>query len=197
LLRFLKQGVGLTYVEVFDVLLERVGVPVRETLVEIVAGIEGVHLPAARALLEYETMLAEFRGDEVEEELVNVYRQPAIAGVKPHFLVADLDIDVVTMVSDPRTITWTPELSCPIIAVVFRTSEAEVSTVRLTPAQAEIFEVLMPLERDTREAVVAKRAPGRPRDVATVVAGLCARIDASPDAPDRTPPVASGTLLPT
>jgi radical SAM superfamily enzyme YgiQ (UPF0313 family) len=195
LLRFLKQGVGLTYVEVFDTLRERVGLPVREGLVEILAGINSVHLPAARALFEYETMLAEFRGDEVEEELVNVYRPPAVAGVRPHFLVADLDVDVVTMVSDPRTITWSPDLNRPVVAVVYRTSEAEVSTVRLTPAQADMFKVLMPLGRDTRDAVVAKSAPGRPRDTASIVAGLCSRIDASPDAPIRMPPVTSSPFL--
>ena len=195
LLRFLKQGAGLTYVEVFDVLLERVGVPVREALAEIVAGIGGAQAPAARALLEYETMLAEFRGDEVEEELVNVYRQPATAGLRPHFLMAELDVDVVAMVSDPRTVTWTSALDRPIVAVVFRTSEAEVSTVRLTPAQAEAFEVLMPLAREARHAAVVRRAPGRPRETATVVAGLCARIDASPDATVRRAPADSGPVL--
>jgi radical SAM superfamily enzyme YgiQ (UPF0313 family) len=197
LLRFLKQGAGLTYVEVIDALLERAAVPVQEALTDILAQLEGVHAQAARALFEYDSMLAEFRGDEVEEELVNVYRQPATVEVKPHFLEADLDVDVVTMISDPREITWKPELGRPTVVVVYRASEAEVSTLRLTSAQAKVFRALMPREREEREALLASFAPGRPRDVATAVARLCDQIDASPDAPEQTRPVADSPLLTT
>ncbi|MCX5193619.1 B12-binding domain-containing radical SAM protein [Streptomyces sp. NBC_00249] len=197
LLRFLKQGAGHTYVEFIDALLERPAMPIEEALSEILAHMEGVHAQAARALFAYDSMLAEFRGDEVEEELVNVYRRPATVGEKPHFLIADLDVDVVTMVSDPREITWKPELNRPTVVVVYRASEAEVSTLRLTPAQAKVFKALMPRGREEREALLARVTPGRLREVATAVAGLCARIDASPDAPERTPPVADSPLLTT
>ncbi|MFF1401085.1 B12-binding domain-containing radical SAM protein [Streptomyces sp. NPDC058287] len=195
LLRFLKQGAGHTYVEFIDALLERAAMPIEEALAEILAHMEGVHAQAARALLAYDSMLAEFRGDEVEEELVNVYRRPATVEEKPHFLIADFDVDVVTMISDPREITWKPELSRPTVVVVYRASEAEVSTLRLTPAQAKVFKALMPRGREEREALLANIAPGRLREVATAVAGLCAQIDASPDAPERTPPVVDSPLV--
>ncbi|MGW6481737.1 B12-binding domain-containing radical SAM protein [Streptomyces sp. NPDC055059] len=197
LLRFLKQGAGHTYVELIDALLERAAMPIEEALTEILAPMEGVHAQAARALFAYDSMLAEFRGDEVEEELVNVYRRPATVEEKPHFLIADFDVDVVTMISDPREITWKPELSRPTVVVVYRASEAEVSTLRLTPAQAKVFKALMPRGREAREALLANIAPGRLREVATAVAGLCAQIDASPDAPGRTPPVADSPLVTT
>ncbi|WP_266932948.1 radical SAM protein [Streptomyces sp. NBC_00120] len=197
LLRFLKQGAGHTYVELIDALLERAAMPIEEALTEILAPMEGVHAQAARALFAYDSMLAEFRGDEVEEELVNVYRRPATVEEKPHFLIADFDVDVVTMISDPREITWKPELSRPTVVVVYRASEAEVSTLRLTPAQAKVFKALMPRGREEREALLANIAPGRLREVATAVAGLCAQIDASPDAPGRTPPVADSPLVTT
>ncbi|MBW8818364.1 MAG: hypothetical protein JF598_09050 [Streptomyces sp.] len=156
-----------------------------------------MHAQAARALFAYDSMLAEFRGDEVEEELVNVYRRPATVGDKPHFLIADLDVDVVTMISDPREVTWKPELSCPTVVVVYRPSQAEVLTLRLTPAQAKVFKALMPRKREEREALLANFAPGRLREGATAVARLCAQIDGSPDAPERTPPVADSPLLTT
>ncbi|MET8296638.1 radical SAM protein [Streptomyces sp. NPDC005180] len=194
LLRFLKQGAGLTYVEVIDALLERSDMPVEEALGEILAKLDGAHARTARALFTYDSMLARFRGDEVEEELVNVYRRPAVVGQKPHFLTADLDVDVVAMVSDPRAITWEPDLDRPTVVVVYRASEAEVSTLRLTPGQAKMFRALMPRGTEEREALLAQVAPGRLREVATAVAGLCARIDASPDAPGRTPPVADSPL---
>ncbi|MFE4256526.1 B12-binding domain-containing radical SAM protein [Streptomyces sp. NPDC056910] len=197
LLRFLKQGAGHTYVEFIDALLERAAMPIEEALAEILAPMEGVHAQAARALFAYDSMLAEFRGDEVEEELVNVYRRPATVEEKPHFLIADFDVDVVTMISDPREITWKPELSRPTVVVVYRASEAEVSTLRLTPAQAKVFKALMPRGREEREALLANIAPGRLREVATAVAGLCAQIDASPDAPEQTPPVADSPLVTT
>lgn len=197
LLRFLKQGAGHTYVAFIDALLERADMPIEEALAEILTRIEGVHAQAAKALFAYDSMLAEFRGDEVEEELVNVYRRPATVEEKPHFLIADFDVDVVTMISDPREITWKPELSRPTVVVVYRASEAEVSTLRLTPAQAKVFKALMPRGREEREALLANVAPGRPREVATAVAGLCARIDASPDAPPRTPPVVDSPLVAT
>ncbi len=197
LLRFLKQGAGHTYVAFIDALLERAAMPIEEALAEILAPIEGVHAQAARALFAYDSMLAEFRGDEVEEELVNVYRRPATVEEKPHFLIADFDVDVVTMISDPREITWKPELSRPTVVVVYRASEAEVSTLRLTPAQAKMFKALMPRGREEREALLANIAPGRLREVATAVAGLCAQIDASPDAPERTPPVVDSPLVTT
>ncbi|MFF4048579.1 B12-binding domain-containing radical SAM protein [Streptomyces chartreusis] len=197
LLRFLKQGAGHTYVELLDALLERAAMPIEEALTEILANMEGVHAQAARALFAYDSMLAEFRGDEVEEELVNVYRRPATVEEKPHFLITDFDVDVVTMISDPREITWEPELSRPTVVVVYRASEAEVSTLRLTPAQAKVFRALMPRGRDEREALLANIAPGRLREVATAVAGLCAQIDASPDAPGRTPPVVDSPLVAT
>jgi hypothetical protein len=194
LLRFLKQGAGLTYVEVVDALLERSAMPVEEALDEILAKLDGAPARTAKALFTYDSMLAEFRGDEVEEELVNVYRRPATVGEKPHFLTADLDVDVVAMVSDPREITWEPELDRPTVVVVYRASEAEVSTLRLTPAQAKMFRALMPRGPEEREALLAQAAPGRLREVATAVAGLCARIDASPDAPERTLPAAASPL---
>ncbi|MFF9019842.1 B12-binding domain-containing radical SAM protein [Streptomyces eurythermus] len=194
LLRFLKQGAGLTYVEVIDALLERSAMPVEEALDEILAKLDGAQARTAKALFTYDSMLAEFRGDEVEEELVNVYRRPATVGKKPHFLTADLDVDVVAMVSDPREITWEPELDRPTVVVVYRASEAEVSTLRLTPAQARMFQALMPRGPGEREALLAQVAPGRLREVATAVAGLCDRIDASPDAPERTPPAAASPL---
>ncbi|MFF9672321.1 B12-binding domain-containing radical SAM protein [Streptomyces eurythermus] len=194
LLRFLKQGAGLTYVEVVDALLERSAMPVEEALEEILAKLDGAPARTAKALFTYDSMLAEFRGDEVEEELVNVYRRPATVGEKPHFLTADLDVDVVAMVSDPREITWEPELDRPTVVVVYRASEAEVSTLRLTPAQAKMFRALMPRGPEEREALLARVAPGRLREVATAVAGLCARIDASPDAPERTLPAAASPL---
>jgi radical SAM superfamily enzyme YgiQ (UPF0313 family) len=197
LLRFLKQSAVLTYVELFDALLERVAMPIQEALADILAQVTGVHAQGARALFEYDSMIAEFRGDEVEKELVNVYRRPATVGVKPHFLIADLDVDVVTMISDPREIIWKPELSRPTVVVVFRPREAESSTVRLTPAQARVFKALMPREREEREALLASFAPGRLRNVATSVARLCAQIDASPDAPAQTPQVADSPLLTT
>jgi radical SAM superfamily enzyme YgiQ (UPF0313 family) len=197
LLRFLKQGAGLTYVDVIDALLERSAMPVEEALDEILAKLDGAHARTARALFTYDSMLAEFRGDEVEEELVNVYRRPATVGEKPHFLTANLDVDVVAMVSDPREITWEPELDRATVVVVYRASEAEVSTLRLTPAQAKMFKALMPRGPEAREALLAQVAPGRLREVATAVAGLCARIDASPDAPERTPPAADSHLLTT
>lgn len=197
LLRFLKQGAGHTYVELLDALLERAAMPIEEALTEILANMEGMHAQAARALFAYDSMLAEFRGDEVEEELVNVYRRPATVEEKPHFLITDFDVDVVTMISDPREITWEPELSRPTVVVVYRASEAEVSTLRLTPAQAKVFRALMPRGRDEREALLANIAPGRLREVATAVAGLCAQIDASPDAPGRTPPVVDSPLVAT
>ncbi|MFJ4367625.1 B12-binding domain-containing radical SAM protein [Streptomyces chartreusis] len=197
LLRFLKQGAGHTYVELLDALLERAAMPIEEALTEILANMEGRHAQAARALFAYDSMLAEFRGDEVEEELVNVYRRPATVEEKPHFLIADFDVDVVTMISDPREITWKPELSRPTVVVVYRASEAEVSTLRLTPAQAKVFKALMPRGREEREALLANIAPGRLREVATAVAGLCAQIDASPDAPGRTPPVVDSPLVAT
>ncbi|MDT9700456.1 B12-binding domain-containing radical SAM protein [Streptomyces sp. P17] len=197
LLRFLKQGAGLTYVEVIDALLERSDMPVEESLGEILAKLDGAHARTARALFTYDSMLAGFRGDEVEEELVNVYRRPAVVGEKPHFLTADLDVDVVAMVSDPREITWEPELDRPTVVVVYRASEAEVSTLRLTPGQAKMFKALMPRGTEEREALLAQVDPGRLREVATAVAGLCARIDASPDAPERTPPPADSPLLTT
>ncbi|MFI8789501.1 B12-binding domain-containing radical SAM protein [Streptomyces sp. NPDC055105] len=197
LLRFLKQGAGHTYVEFIDALLERAAMPIEEALAEILAPMEGVHAQAARALFAYDSMLAEFRGDEVEEELVNVYRRPATVEEKPHFLIADFDVDVVTMISDPREITWKPELSRPTVVVVYRASEAEVSTLRLTPAQAKVFKALMPRGREEREALLANIAPGRLREVATAVAGLCAQIDTSPDAPEQTPPVADSPLVTT
>ncbi|UUU29560.1 radical SAM protein [Streptomyces sp. CA-210063] len=197
LLRFLKQGAGHTYVELIDALLERAAMPIEEALAEILAHMEGVHAQAARALFAYDSMLAEFRGDEVEKELVNVYRRPATVEEKPHFLIRDFDVDVVTMISDPREITWKPELSRPTVVVVYRASEAEVSTLRLTPAQAKVFKALMPRGREEREALLANIAPGRLREVATAVAGLCAQIDASPDAPGRTPPVADSPLVTT
>ncbi|MFF2193932.1 B12-binding domain-containing radical SAM protein [Streptomyces sp. NPDC058157] len=197
LLRFLKQGAGLTYVACIDALLERAPLPVEEALPELLAHLEGAPARAAGALFTYDSMLAQFRGDEVEEELVNVYRRPATVGEKPHFLIADLDVDVVTMISDPREITWKPELSRPTVVVVYRASEAEVSTLRLTPAQATAFRALMPRDRDGREALLARVAPGRAREVATAVAGWCARIDASPDAPERTPRAADSPLLTT
>ncbi|MFD0065167.1 B12-binding domain-containing radical SAM protein [Streptomyces sp. NPDC056637] len=197
LLRFLKQGAGHTYVAFIDALLERAAMPIEEALAEILAHMDGVHAQAARALFAYDSMLAEFRGDEVEEELVNVYRQPATVEEKPHFLIADFDVDVVTMISDAREITWKPELSRPTVVVVYRASEAEVSTLRLTPAQAKVFKALMPRGREEREAILASIAPGRLREVATAVAGLCAQIDASPDAPEQTPPVADSPLVTT
>ncbi|WP_420077513.1 B12-binding domain-containing radical SAM protein [Streptomyces sp. JL3001] len=197
LLRFLKQGAGHTYVELLDALLERAAMPIEEALTEILANMEGMHAQAARALFAYDSMLAEFRGDEVEEELVNVYRRPATVEEKPHFLITDFDVDVVTMISDPREITWEPELSRPTVVVVYRASEAEVSTLRLTPAQAKVFRALMPRGREEREALLANIAPGRLREVATAVAGLCAQIDASPDAPGRTPPVVDSPLVAT
>ncbi|MFE5686764.1 B12-binding domain-containing radical SAM protein [Streptomyces sp. NPDC056512] len=197
LLRFLKQGAGHTYVAFIDALLERAAMPIEEALAEILAHMDGVHAQAARALFAYDSMLAEFRGDEVEEELVNVYRQPATVEEKPHFLIADFDVDVVTMISDAREITWKPELSRPTVVVVYRASEAEVSTLRLTPAQAKMFKALMPRGREEREAILANIAPGRLREVATAVAGLCAQIDASPDAPEQTPPVADSPLVTT
>ncbi|MFE2285502.1 B12-binding domain-containing radical SAM protein [Streptomyces sp. NPDC059443] len=197
LLRFLKQGAGLTYVEFIDALLERAAMPIQEAVAEILAQMDGVHAQAARALYAYDSMLAEFRGDEVEEELVNVYRRPATVEDKPHFLIADFDVDVVKMISDPREITWTPELSRPTVVVVYRASEAEVSTLRLTPAQAKVFKTLMPREREEREALLANVAPGRLREVATAVAGLCAQIDASPDAPERTPRAVDSPLVAT
>ncbi|MFC9455949.1 B12-binding domain-containing radical SAM protein [Streptomyces sp. NPDC056983] len=197
LLRFLKQGAGHTYVAFIDALLERAAMPIEEALAEILAHMDGVHAQAARALFAYDSMLAEFRGDEVEEELVNVYRQPATVEEKPHFLIADFDVDVVTMISDAREITWKPELSRPTVVVVYRASEAEVSTLRLTPAQAKVFKALMPRGREEREAILANIAPGRLREVATAVAGLCAQIDASPDAPEQTPPVADSPLVTT
>ncbi|MGW9591381.1 B12-binding domain-containing radical SAM protein [Streptomyces chartreusis] len=197
LLRFLKQGAGHTYVELLDALLERAAMPIEEALTEILANMEGIHAQAARALFAYDSMLAEFRGDEVEEELVNVYRRPATVEEKPHFLITDFDVDVVTMISDPREITWEPELSRPTVVVVYRASEAEVSTLRLTPAQAKVFRALMPRGREEREALLANIAPGRLREVATAVAGLCAQIDASPDAPGRTPPVVDSPLVAT
>ena len=197
LLRFLKQGAGHTYVELLDALLERAAMPIEEALTEILANMEGMHVQAARALFAYDSMLAEFRGDEVEEELVNVYRRPATVEEKPHFLITDFDVDVVTMISDPREITWEPELSRPTVVVVYRASEAEVSTLRLTPAQAKVFRALMPRGREEREALLANIAPGRLREVATAVAGLCAQIDASPDAPGRTPPVVDSPLVAT
>lgn len=197
LLRFLKQGAGHTYVELIDALLARAAMPIEEALAEILAHLEGVHAQAARALFAYDSMLAEFRGDEVEEELVNVYRRPATVEEKPHFLIADFDVDVVTMISDPREITWEPELNRPTVVVVYRASEAEVSTLRLTPAQAKVFKALMPRGREEREALLANIAPGRLSEVATAVAGLCAQIDASPDAPERTPPVVDTPLVTT
>ncbi|MFF2473185.1 B12-binding domain-containing radical SAM protein [Streptomyces sp. NPDC058066] len=197
LLRFLKQGAGHTYVAFIDALLERAAMPIEEALAEILAHMDGVHAQAARALFAYDSMLAEFRGDEVEEELVNVYRQPATVEEKPHFLIGDFDVDVVTMISDAREITWKPELSRPTVVVVYRASEAEVSTLRLTPAQAKMFKALMPRGREEREAILANIAPGRLREVATAVAGLCAQIDASPDAPEQTPPVADSPLVTT
>ncbi|MEV6046215.1 B12-binding domain-containing radical SAM protein [Streptomyces xanthochromogenes] len=197
LLRFLKQGAGHTYVEFIDALLERAAIPIEEALVEILARLDGEHAQAARALFAYDSMLAEFRGDEVEEELVNVYRRPATVEEKPHFLIEDFDVDVVTMISDPREITWKPELNRPTVVVVYRANEAEVSTLRLTPAQAKVFKALMPRGRDEREALLDNIAPGRLREVATAVAGLCAQIDASPDAPGRTPPVADSPLVTT
>ncbi|MGW5529517.1 B12-binding domain-containing radical SAM protein [Streptomyces xanthochromogenes] len=197
LLRFLKQGAGHTYVEFIDALLERAAMPIEEALVEILARLDGEHAQAARALFAYDSMLAEFRGDEVEEELVNVYRRPATVEEKPHFLIEDFDVDVVTMISDPREITWKPELNRPTVVVVYRANEAEVSTLRLTPAQAKVFKALMPRGRDEREALLDNIAPGRLREVATAVAGLCAQIDASPDAPGRTPPVADSPLVTT
>ncbi|MGW5473660.1 B12-binding domain-containing radical SAM protein [Streptomyces chartreusis] len=197
LLRFLKQGAGHTYVELLDALLERAAMPIEEALTDILANMEGMHAQAARALFAYDSMLAEFRGDEVEEELVNVYRRPATVEEKPHFLIADFDVDVVTMISDPREITWEPELSRPTVVVVYRASEAEVSTLRLTPAQAKVFRALMPRGREEREALLANIAPGRLREVATAVAGLCAQIDASPDAPGRTTPVVDSPLVAT
>ncbi|UJA06419.1 B12-binding domain-containing radical SAM protein [Streptomyces collinus] len=197
LLRFLKQGAGHTYVELIDALLARAAMPIEEALAEILAPMEGVHAQAARALFAYDSMLAEFRGDEVEEELVNVYRRPATVEEKPHFLIADFEVDIVTMISDPRDITWQPELSRPTVVVVYRASEAEVSTLRLTPAQAKMFKALMPRGRAEREALLADIAPGRLREVATAVAGLCARIDASPDAPAGTPPGVDAPLVTT
>ncbi|MGW5282477.1 B12-binding domain-containing radical SAM protein [Streptomyces collinus] len=197
LLRFLKQGAGHTYVELVDALLARAAMPIEEALAEILAPMEGVHAQAARALFAYDSMLAEFRGDEVEEELVNVYRRPATVEEKPHFLIADFEVDIVTMISDPRDITWQPELSRPTVVVVYRASEAEVSTLRLTPAQAKMFKALMPRGRAEREALLADIAPGRLREVATAVAGLCARIDASPDAPAGTPPGVDAPLVTT
>ncbi|MFK0181176.1 B12-binding domain-containing radical SAM protein [Streptomyces xanthochromogenes] len=197
LLRFLKQGAGHTYVEFIDALLERAAMPIEEALVEILARLDGEHAQAARALFAYDSMLAEFRGDEVEEELVNVYRRPATVEEKPHFLIKDFDVDVVTMISDPREITWKPELKRPTVVVVYRANEAEVSTLRLTPAQAKVFKALMPRGRDEREALLDNIAPGRLREIATAVAGLCAQIDASPDAPGRTPPVADSPLVTT
>ncbi|MFC9669549.1 B12-binding domain-containing radical SAM protein [Streptomyces sp. NPDC056949] len=197
LLRFLKQGAGHTYVAFIDALLERAAMPIEEALAEILAHMDGAHAQAARALFAYDSMLAEFRGDEVEEELVNVYRQPATVEEKPHFLIADFDVDVVTMISDAREITWKPELSRPTVVVVYRAREAEVSTLRLTPAQAKVFKALMPRGREEREAILANIAPGRLREIATAVAGLCAQIDASPDAPEQTPPVADSPLVTT
>ncbi|MGW1985483.1 B12-binding domain-containing radical SAM protein [Streptomyces collinus] len=197
LLRFLKQGAGHTYVELVDALLARAAMPIEEALAEILAPMEGVHAQAASALFAYDSMLAEFRGDEVEEELVNVYRRPATVEEKPHFLIADFEVDIVTMISDPRDITWQPELSRPTVVVVYRASEAEVSTLRLTPAQAKMFKALMPRGRAEREALLADIAPGRLREVATAVAGLCARIDASPDAPAGTPPGVDAPLVTT
>ena len=197
LLRFLKQGAGHTYVAFIDALIERAAMPIEEALAELLARMEGEHAQAARALFAYDSMLAEFRGDEVEEELVNVYRQPATVEQKPHFLISDFDVDVVTMISDAREITWKPELSRPTVVVVYRVSEAEVSTLRLTPTQAKLFKALMPRDPEGREALLANTAPGRLREVATAVAGLCAQIDASPDAPGQTPPVADSLLVAT
>lgn len=194
LLRFLKQGAGRAYVEVFDALLARADVPIPKALGEILEQLGDVHALVARALFEYDSMLAEYRGDEVEEELANVYRQPATVGIKPHFLVADLDVDVVSMISDLREVTGKPELSRPTVVVVYRASENEISTLRLTPAQATAFKALMPRERAEREALLLDVAPGRPRHVATAVARICAQIDASPDAPAQ---ASAGDPLPT
>ncbi|MEU6543050.1 radical SAM protein [Streptomyces sp. NPDC046859] len=197
LLRFLKQGAGHTYVELIDALRARAAMPIDEALAGILSHMDGVHAQAAKALFAYDSMLAEFRGDEVEEELVNVYRRPATVEEKPHFLISDFDVDVVTMISDPREITWSPELSRPTVVVVYRASEAEVATLRLTPAQAKVFRTLMPRGPEEREALLASVSPGRPQEVATAVAGLCARIDASPDAPGRASSAVDTSLVAT
>ncbi|MGV0583804.1 radical SAM protein [Mycobacteroides chelonae] len=197
LLRFLKQVAGLTYVSVLDELLAQAQTPIKDALTAILTQLQGDHLRAARALFEYDSMLAEFRGDEIEEELVNVYRQPAITAAKPHFLVADLDVDVIAMVVDSRTVAWKPELDTPITAIVYRTSETEVSTLRLMPGQAKIFKTLMPKNRHERDALIAQYGAGRPREVAMMVEQLCAQIDASPDAPQRSARRAGNQLLPT
>ncbi|ROR91139.1 radical SAM superfamily enzyme YgiQ (UPF0313 family) [Nocardioides aurantiacus] len=182
LLRFLKQVAGMTYVQVFDQLLKQSDRPIRDVLADIVSDLDGDAALAASELLTYEAMLVEFRGDEVEEELVNVYRQPIVDTAKPPFLKERLHVDVLSLISDPVELVWRADYLRPVFCVAFRPTEAEVATVRLTAVQATMFDALQPLSPEDRDRLVEHQPAGGVQNAARAVASICAQIDDSPDA---------------